>query len=159
MDSLEAVFQSIETEVRSASVGRPVCTRASFVLSEDHGKLTAVLARATAAAFGWLADEPLDLYASGSVRSGHVGILAQGAGGTSVLLSTTLVRGETPRADILLLGSRGTLHHEGAANGPHEDLAGSSFTAGDLSAGERRLLEAIESSLEERTLVRWTKGE
>lgn len=159
MDTLEAIFQSIDTETRSGSIGRPVCVRASFVLSADHGKILTALARAAAAAFRWLADQPLDFYASGGVESGHVSILAQGATGTTALVSVALLREKTPTADILLLGDGGTLHHEGEANAPHEDLASSSWNDGDLTPGEKRFLEAIERSLDRRSVVHTGTGE
>ena len=124
----------------------------------DHGTLVTALARATEAAFSWLADEPLDFYASGSVRSGNISILAQGADGTTTLLSAALLREETPRADILVLGTRGTLHHEGQANAPHEALASSSWNDGDLTPGEKRFFEAIESSLDRASVVRPATG-
>lgn len=158
MDVLEAVFRSIDAEARSGSVGRPVCVRASFVLSDDHGKLVSVLARVAAAAFGWLADEPFNLYASGSVRAGNVGILAEGASGTTALLAAAVLREEKPQADILLLGSEGTLHHEGDANESHGDFASSSWVDGDLTPGEKRFFEAIESSLDRGSVVRWATG-
>ena len=159
MDVLEAVFQSIGEEARSGSIGRPVCVRASFVLSADHGRLATTLARAGAAALRWLADEPLDLFVSGGVRSGHISVLAQGATGTTALVSVALLREEVPSADILVLGDRGSLHHEGAANAPHEDLGSSSWNDGDLTPAEKRFLEAIESSLERSSVVRPAPGE
>ena len=121
--------------------------------------MVTALSRATAAAFGWLADRPLDLYASGSVRSGQISILAQGEEGTTAVVSAALLGEETPRADILVLGNKGTLHHEGEANAPHEDLASSSWNDGDLASGEKRFFEAIESSLDRASVVRLAAGE
>lgn len=158
MDSLDAVFQSIDTEARSGSVGRPVCVRASFVLPVDHGRLATTLARAATAALRWLADEPLDLFVSGSVRSGHISVLVQGASGTTALVSVALLREETRKADILVLGDRGSLHHEGDANAPHEDPAGASWNDGDLTPEEKRILDAIESSLDRGSVVHPATG-
>lgn len=148
IDSLETLLDTIAAETGSGRIGRPVSVRGLVEMYPDHGQLLALLARLACRASHWLDDPPARLYASGSVESGHVTALLEGRGGTTALLTGGVLRAGSPFVDLLIVGSRGTLHHEGGIAASHLEIPEAAALPGDLTAVERRLLEGLGRSLE-----------
>lgn len=148
ISGFKKLFQRLRAEASSGRVGRPVLVRGSLELSADHGRLTVDLARGLAEAFRWLGDEPVEVYAAGSAAAGQVTALARGRSGTAALLSTALLRRGTPRVRLLVLGSRGSLRHDGDLEA-HEP--GTAADAADdderLGGREKAIFDAVEESL------------
>lgn len=148
-DRLSTLFATLREDVRSGRIGRPVSVRGFFELSADHGQLVTDLSRTATAAFELLGEAPVEVSTAGKIESGHVSLLAVGGSGTTAVLSVSVLRGRVPTADLLVIGSRGTLRYEGGANSPHLDL--STPPGRTPSPAELRIFRAIESSLRTKT--------
>jgi hypothetical protein len=154
--TLDEILDTLAREAASGRIGRPSTVRGALELSADHGRLAPLLARALAAASRWLADPPARLYAAGSIASGVLTALLEGEKGTTALLSAAVLRAGAPRADFLVLGSRGSLSFEGDANAAHLHLALEAEGAlgaregKEAAALERAFLTALELSLARR---------
>jgi len=147
MSSLDAIFRSISGEVRSGRIGRGVCVRAHLELSADHGKLTPLLARGLADAFACLGENALDVRASGDLRAGQLSALARGLEGASAIVSVALRRGTIPIVDLLVLGSRGSMRHDGEANAANLEGIDDGLAPDALDPEAHAFLDAVERSL------------
>jgi hypothetical protein len=154
---LEDLFRAVAEALRSGRVGRPACVRGFLELSADHGHLVPLLARVLDEACRWLEDAPASLHAAGGAAAGQVTCLLRGESGATALLTAGLLRSGAPTVDLLILGSRGSLRHEGGPNAvslpataPWQETA--------LSGEARAIRDALERALESGAPVEFRAG-
>ena len=147
MSFFASLSTSIRGELSAGRVGRPVSLRAYVEISSDHGRLREVLAQLGVKAMDWLGDTPRRVMVLGAEPAEHLCALFEGTDGATALVTTSVQRRATPRVDLLILGDRGTLRFNNAAN----ELAVDITVEPTGSPSHNQVLGAIESSLRQRT--------
>lgn len=108
--------------IAQGRIGRPVAVRLHAFVSPDHGQLVPSTAEALAMVAKWFEADLVLLEARGAVESGHIVALAQFEAGQTALVSGTCLFEGPSRLDFILLGSQGSVRHEGLADAASEPL-------------------------------------
>ena len=120
--TLQELSETVSDAIGDRRIGRPVAVRLYAYLSPDHGELLRGTADALALADRWLPGELVRLEARGSVELGHVTVLAEFSGGETALVSGACLHDGPPRIDFLILGTQGSVRHEGLPNAASDPL-------------------------------------
>jgi hypothetical protein len=155
MAYLARLRDAVLAELAAGRLGEPVFVREILAVSPDHGHLLRAAAEGVAFAAEALRAPAESLLALGSVEAGHLSVQADHARGLSSLVAVAVERGGSPRLDLLLLGSRGSLHHEVSPERLALEVGeGAAQLLGAPSEAARLAEAAISGSLRSREPVR-----
>jgi predicted dehydrogenase len=121
---LDFLTQATKTVVEAGRIGTPVFMRCVAQVAPDAAALSDALDNALQAAQTLLNAEPLNVYKLGSSEAGQITAAVKYAAGQTALVSVGIAHDE-PRVDLMLLGNKGAIYHEGFR------VQGSGFTAND----------------------------
>jgi len=111
---MQFIHQTVKKELDAGRVGCPVFVRCIAQVAKDSEHLTDVLKEALATAGSWLGASPLRVYAQGSKDVGQITATVLYESGQTALVSVGLAKPDgAPRIDLMLLGNKGALYHDG----------------------------------------------
>lgn len=135
MSYFAGLGKAVAAAIAQNRIGSPVCLRAFFQLSADHGRLLQTMGEALAAASQWFSSPPARVFALGGIAAGEITAIVEYAGGQTALVCVGVLRNAPPLSNLLLIGNRGTLRFEDAPE------------IGEPGPANRPLLSAFEKSL------------
>lgn len=152
MDAFDMVYRTVSGAVEAERVGTPAFVRCIAQVASTRAELDANLCRALGAVAEWLGEPPRRVFALGGSESGGITVTAESERGRTAIVSVGLAFDRAPRVDLLLIGNRGALHHEGVPvpmiEGPDGHISVPEAPAGLMDAVHRSLstgqVEALE---------------
>ena len=149
MLTLAQLAQQVADAVAQRRIGRPVALRMHAYLVSQPDQFLAVLAEVLELASNWFEGRLGRVDVRTPSAGGHATVLAEFTAGETALVSCHRLVEGTPRLDVLLIGSQGTLQLDGETNAGQMPLSG---------PGPRPepdpLLACLQQSLEQQAPVR-----
>ncbi len=148
---MQFLYQTVKEILDTGRVGVPVFVRCVVQLPPDSGYMINTLARMLMLVGSWLKAMPSRIYAQSRYGSTQVTASVQYTGGQTAIVSVTSARGSSsrhcventsPRVDLILLGNKGALYHDGTAIPTEPDITFESLPV------PRWLISALEHSLQ-----------
>ena len=119
---MQQLYQTIEEIINTGHVGTPVFVRCTAQISPQQEDMNDVLARVLSMAFSWLRASPRKVYAQSGDSSRKITATVQCLGGQTAVVSVSAMSDTAPKVDIMMLGNRGALYHDGGALPPGFDM-------------------------------------
>lgn len=138
---MQCLYETVKEILNTGRVGVPVFMRCVAQIAPESGHIGYVLVRMLTMACSWLEASPLKVYAQSRNNSRQITVTTQYAGGQTSIVSVDAVPSVSTRVDLMLLGNKGALYHDGEALSPGFDI-----TAEPLPVPEW-LTDAVERSL------------
>lgn len=152
---MQFLYQTVKEILDTGRVGVPVFVRCVVQLPPGSGHMINTLARMLILVGSWLKAMPSKIYAQSRYGSTQVTASVQYAGGQTAIVSVISAKrsspGEdtrhsaeniSPRVDLILLGNKGALYHDGIAIPTEPDITFESLPV------PRWLISALEHSLQ-----------
>ena len=143
MSTFDMLYRAVLETVATGRVGTPVFVRCIAHVAAERADLDARLSRTLGATAGWLGGTPHRVFALGNAESGQITVTLELEQGRTAIVSVGLAFDHVPRVDLLLLGSRGSVHHEGIP-APMTEEAG---LWGALPEAAAEVMDAVRRSL------------
>ena len=143
MSTFDMLYRAVSETVAAGRVGTPVFVRCVAHVAAGRADLDARLSRTLGATAGWLGDVPRRVFALGDAESGQITVTLESEQGRAAFVSVGLAFDRMPLVDLLLLGSRGSIHHEGIP-APMAEEAG---LWGALPEATAEVMDAVHRSL------------
>jgi len=151
MRSLDDFHRSVQAVLASKRLGTPVFVRYLLKAPVAAKAVPGFLASVTQAVVTWLGQEPRRLYALGSVKSRHITLTVECAGGACAQVTWSGAASRGPGLDLMLVGNHGVLYHDaGMAN------AWSSFPELPTDPATKELVAWLERALRTHQPEPWT---
>lgn len=138
---MQFLYQTIKEIIDTGRVGTPVFVRfiAQIIPSDEHiidtlGKLLTITS-------SWLASIPIRVYVQHRENSAQITASVEYEGGQTAIVSLGVASGISSKIDLMMLGNKGALYHDGRDMPPGFDMSI------ELLAIPEWLMEAIEHSL------------
>jgi hypothetical protein len=138
---MQSLYHTVKEILNTGRVGTPVFVRCVAQIASGSEHVGNVLARILTMACSWLEASPLRVYAQSGGNSAQITVTIQYVGGQTSIVSVNAASGVAPFVDLMLLGSKGALYHDGEALAPGFDV-----TAEPLPI-PKWLTDAVERSL------------
>ena len=119
---MHQLHQTIEEIIATGRVGVPVFVRCAAQVPPQEENMYDVLARVLTMAVSWLKESPLKVYVQIGDNLRKITATVQCLGGQTAVVSVNATPDATPRVDIMILGSKGALYHDGDALPPGFDI-------------------------------------
>ena len=120
---MQQLHQIIEEIIDTGRVGVPVFVRCAAQLPPAKENMYDVLARVLTMAVSWLKASPLRVYVQIGDNLRKITATVQCTGGQTAVVSVNATPDATPQVDIMMLGNKGALYHDGDALPPGFDIA------------------------------------
>ena len=143
MSTFDRLYRAISNAVASGRVGTPVFVRCAAHAFAERADLDVGLSRTLGATAGWLGVAPHRVFALGDAGSGQITVTLESERGRTAIVSVGLAFDRTPLVDLLLLGSRGAIRHEGIATLMIEEMG----AWGSLPEAPAEVMDAVRRSL------------
>ena len=135
--------RTVRDAIKSGRIGQPVFVRLTVTVEPAGADTWAVLGALVPAVQEWVGVPIQRLYAVETSPRHHSALALQFQGGPSALLSSVIPAPAGPGLDVLILGNRGGLYHDGLMCGAPPGLG---LTAPPERADDP-MLKVIETSL------------
>jgi hypothetical protein len=138
---MQFLYQTIKEIIDAGRVGTPVFVRftAQIIPSDDH--IIDTLGRILSVIGSWLTAIPIRVYVQHRENTAQVTASVEYEGGQTAIVSVGITSGLSSRIDIMMLGNKGALYHDGEDMPPGFDMDT------DLVSIPEWLMDAIEHSL------------
>ena len=148
---MHSLYQTIKEILDAGRVGVPVFVRCTVQLASGSERAGNILARILTMASSWLEASPLEVYAQNSNGSGQITVTIKYTGGQTSIVSVNAAA--ATRINLMLLGNKGALYHDGEALAPGFDITAEPIPVPEwlLDALERSLRAGEPASIEEVT--------
>ena len=113
MSHFDQLDRTVQDAIKSGRIGQPVFVRLTVTVPPAGADTWAVLAALVPAVQGWVGVPIQRLYAVETAPRHHSVLALQFQGGPSALLSSVSPAPAGPGLDVLILGNRGCLYHDG----------------------------------------------
>jgi hypothetical protein len=137
---MHSLYQTVNEIIDTGRLGVPVFVRCIIQVASGSEQVGNILARMLTMASSWLKSSPLEVYAQSNDRLRQITVTIKYTDGQTSIVSVS-ASGAAHRIDLMLLGNKGGLYHNGDALSPGFDINAEPIPVPDW------LLDALERSL------------
>ena len=147
---MHSLYRTINEILDTGRLGVPVFVRCIIQVAPGSEHMGNVLARVLTMASSWLKSSPLEVYAQSNDRLRQITVTIKYTDGQTSIVSVS-ASGAAHRIDLMLLGNKGALYHDGDALSPGFDMTAEPLPVPDwlLDALERSLNDGEPAAIEE----------
>jgi hypothetical protein len=138
---MQLLYQTIKEIIDTGRVGTPVFVRFIIQTIPINEHILDILARTLVMTGSWFSSIPIRIYVQHKENTAQVTASVEYTGGQTAIVSVNISNKFTSRVDLMMLGNKGALYHDGEVM-----PSGFDFGAEPLIIPEW-LIEVIERSL------------
>jgi len=147
---MHSLYRTVNEIIGTGRLGVPVFVRCVVQIASGSEQVGSVLARVLTMASSWLNSSPVEVYAQSNHRLRQITVTIKYTDGQTSIVSVSAT-GVAHRMDLMLLGNKGALYHDGDALSPGFDISAEPIPVPDwlLDALERSLNDGEPAAIEE----------
>ena len=147
---MHSLYRTVNEIIDTGRLGVPVFVRCIVQIASGSEQVGSVLARILTMASSWLKSSPVEVYAQSNHRLRQITVTIKYTDGQTSIVSVSAT-GVAHRMDLMLLGNKGALYHDGDALSPGFDMTAEPLPVPDwlLDALERSLNDGEPAAIEE----------
>lgn len=149
---MHSLYRTVNEIIDTGRLGVPVFVRCIVQVASGGEYVGNILARMLTMASSWLKSSPVEVYAQSNDRLRQITVTIKYTDGQTSIVSVS-ASGVANRVDLMLLGNKGALYHDGDALSPGFDINAEPIPVPDwlLDALERSLHAGEPAAIEEVT--------
>jgi hypothetical protein len=149
---MHSLYRTVDEIIDTGRLGVPVFVRCIVQVAPGSEYVGNILARVLTMASSWLRSSPVEVYAQSHDRMRQITVTIKYTDGQTSIVSVS-ASGLANRVDLMLLGNKGALYHDGDALSPGFDINAEPIPVPDwlLDALERSLHDGEPAAIEEVT--------
>jgi hypothetical protein len=149
---MHSLYRTVSEILDTGRLGVPVFVRCIIQVASGSEHMGNILARMLTMASSWLKSSPVEVYAQSNDRLRQITVTIKYTDGQTSIVSVS-ASGAAHRIDLMLLGNKGALYHNGDALSPGFDINAEPIPVPDwlLDALERSLHAGEPATIEEVT--------
>lgn len=120
---MQSLYETVKEILDTGRLGTPVFVRCVAQIAPEDEHAGNVLARILTMACSWLEASPLKVYAQRGINSRQITVTVQYIAGQTATVIVNAPPGATTRVDLMLLGNKGALYHDGDVLPPGFDIS------------------------------------
>ncbi len=115
---MQFLYQTIKEIINTGKVGVPVFVRCVVQILPKSEYLIDTLARILMMTGNWMEALPIKVYVQFRESKMQITASVQYTGGQNAIISVNTAPNVSPRIDLMMLGNKGALYHDGASIPP-----------------------------------------
>lgn len=149
---MHSLYRTVNEIIDTGRLGIPVFVRCIVQVVPGSEYVGNILARVLTMASSWLRSSPVEVYAQSNDKLRQITVTIKYTDGQTSIVSVS-ASGVANRVDLMLLGNKGALYHDGDALSPGFDINAEPVPVPDwlLDALERSLHDGEPATIEEVT--------
>lgn len=119
---MQFLYQTVKEIIDAGRVGTPVFVRFIVQMMPSGEHILDTLAQLLVITGSWLASIPIRIYVQHKENSAQITASAEYTGGQTAIVSVNIANVVSSRIDLMMLGNKGAVYHDGAVMPPVFDI-------------------------------------
>ncbi|MGQ9610757.1 MAG: hypothetical protein ACUVWN_15785 [bacterium] len=119
---MQFLYQTIKEMINTGKIGVPVFVRCIVQIVPKNEYLIDTLAKILMITCNWMEALPIKVYVQSRENKMQITASAQYTGGQNAIISVNTAPNVSPRIDLMMLGNKGALYHDGTSIPPGFDF-------------------------------------